>query len=117
MRKSLWIMLAVLLVAIAAPNAHADSFTATFTCTVGTCTSPLPVATDVTFPVSTTWTITFAGATFGLDSNNIFSLPTATYEWGTGRVNFSELGQFVILDTCVCEGIAENISPVGALFG
>jgi hypothetical protein len=29
MRKSLWIMLAVLLVAIGAPNAHADSFTFT----------------------------------------------------------------------------------------
>jgi hypothetical protein len=31
MRKSLWIMLAVLLVAIGAPNAHADSFTYTYT--------------------------------------------------------------------------------------
>jgi hypothetical protein len=35
MRKSLWIILAVLLVAIAAPDAHADSFTYTYTDTVG----------------------------------------------------------------------------------
>jgi hypothetical protein len=35
MRKSMWIMLAVLLVAIGAPNVHADSFTYTYTDTVG----------------------------------------------------------------------------------
>jgi hypothetical protein len=33
MRKSLWIMLAVILVAFGAPNAHADAFTADITCT------------------------------------------------------------------------------------
>ena len=31
MRKSLWIMLAVMVVAVSAPNAHADSFTYTYT--------------------------------------------------------------------------------------
>ena len=35
MRKSLWIILAVLAVAVSAPNAHADSFTYTYTDTVG----------------------------------------------------------------------------------
>jgi PEP-CTERM motif len=57
MRKSLWIMLAALLVAIAAPSAHADSFTATFSCS-GTCVGGTPTAPDVTFPapvIDVTW--------------------------------------------------------------
>jgi hypothetical protein len=43
MRKSLWIFLAVLLVAIGAPNARGDGFTPIITCT-GACTPP-PFAT------------------------------------------------------------------------
>jgi hypothetical protein len=57
MRKSLWIMLAALLVAIAAPSARADSFTATFSCS-GTCVGGTPTAPDVTFPapvIDVTW--------------------------------------------------------------
>jgi PEP-CTERM motif len=52
MRKSFWIILAVLGVAIGAPNALAESFTPTFTCT-GTCSST-PTAPDVVFPQPTT---------------------------------------------------------------
>jgi hypothetical protein len=115
MRKSLWIILAAIVVTVAAPSAHADSFTATFTCTVGTCTTPLPVASDVTFPASTTWTITFAGATFGLDVNAISSPSTATYDWGTGGINDSEVGLFIILAPPGL-GAATNSTPVSALF-
>ena len=61
MRKSLWIMLAVLLAAIVAPSAQADSFTVDFT-TTG-CTAPclLPSAADVMFPSPTTMDVTFDG--------------------------------------------------------
>jgi hypothetical protein len=57
MRKSLWIMLAALLVAVAAPSARADSFTATFSCS-GTCVGGTPTAPDVSFPapvIDVTW--------------------------------------------------------------
>ncbi len=65
MGKSLWIIFAVLFVAIEAPNAHADSlFTPTFTCTqAGGCTS-LPTAPAVSFPAPTTITETWNGFVF-----------------------------------------------------
>jgi hypothetical protein len=57
----------------------------------------LPVASDVTIPVSTTWNITFAGVTFALSYNTI-SVPTDSYVWGTGDVNHSSDGEFLIHD-------------------
>ena len=56
MRKSLWIILTVLLVAIGAPNAHADriiGYTAVFTCNTGECRPSLPPITGDT-PVGVT---------------------------------------------------------------
>ncbi len=53
MRKSLWIVLTLLLVAIVAPCAHAGSVTAIFTCTGdnngGPCLEATPTAPNVTF--------------------------------------------------------------------
>ncbi len=81
MRKLLWIILAVLavlFVAIGAPNAHADTFPATFTCT-GTCVS-VPTAPDVSFPSPTTLTENWNTFTFavGLLSG---SAPSDAYIW------------------------------------
>jgi len=78
MRKSLWIILAVLLVTIAAPNAHADSFSVTFTSQFG---HPPPTAMDVTFP-SPTLDITWQGIAFTVAFPSSF-LPGDSYGWGT----------------------------------
>jgi hypothetical protein len=90
MRKnSKWVVLAVLLVAIGAPNAQADSYTPTFTCT-GTCVS-LPTAPGVTFPSPTTIQVTWNGFLFDIPIVNPLPpplspplplpLPTDSYEW------------------------------------
>jgi len=69
MRKSLWIIVAVLFVAIAAPNAHADSSTdGTITFTVS---SGGPIATgsfvfDDTTDTLTSYTVTWDGVLFNL---------------------------------------------------
>lgn len=77
MRKSLWIMLAVMVVAVSAPNAHADSFSVTFTGTF------LPTASDVTFP-SPTLDIMWQGFAFALTLPSS-SLPTDSYGWGSAK--------------------------------
>jgi hypothetical protein len=68
MRKSLWVILTVLLVIIGAPNAHADSYSATFTCS-GICTST---------PSSTTATFTLSGS----NSIGVFTWDTVSYSFG-----------------------------------
>jgi len=78
MRKSLWIILAIMLVAIVAPNAHADSFTATFTCS-GTCVGGLPTAPDVSFPAPVV-DVTWNDNTFPLTLPSS-DLPTDSYVW------------------------------------
>lgn len=59
MRKLLWIILTVLVLAVGAPIAHADSYEPFFTTMgcVGVCA--LPTATDVVFPAPTTMDVTF----------------------------------------------------------
>jgi hypothetical protein len=95
MRKSLWIMLAVLLVAIGAPNAYADSETPTFTCR-GTCVGGTPTAPDVSFPApvfDVTWNDVLFSYT--LPSSD---LPTDSYTWfgDTGlHATFSVTNQFL----------------------
>ncbi len=82
MRKSLWVSLIVLFVAIGAPNAYANSETPTFTCTGAPlpCLSS-PTAPAVTFPGPTldlTWdTLSVGEITFlySIDS------PSDTYTW------------------------------------
>ena len=77
MRKSLWIILVVLVVAVGAPIAHADSFSVTFTNTLTTVAAP--TASDVTFP-SPTLDIMWQGLAFALTLPSS-SLPTDTYSW------------------------------------
>jgi hypothetical protein len=97
MRKSLWIILVVLVVAVGAPIAHADSFTATFTCNAP-CTST-PTAPTVSFPSPTTITETWAGfsASIPLAAGD---LPTDTYTWSNQLLDLiaGNFIDFTILD-------------------
>jgi hypothetical protein len=98
MQKSLWIILSALLLSIVAPNAHADSFTPTFTC-LGTCVST-PTAPNVSFPpnaITETWdgfTVTLS-----LDPSD---KPTDDYSWNNSIQVVDELEDrvfFLIVDT------------------
>jgi hypothetical protein len=98
MRKSLWIILTVLVVAVAAPVAHADSFTATFTCNTP-CTST-PTAPDVSFPAPTFLSETWDGFSFDhfLAAGD---LPTDQYTWEnilTGELGSSFSIGFLLTD-------------------
>lgn len=62
MRKSLWIILILLLVAITAPCAQAGSVTVTFTCT-GDNTDGFPFGPCLVSPAPTTPDVTFQGPT------------------------------------------------------
>ena len=72
MRKSLWIMLAVLAVAVSAPNAHADEFQYTYTVTASNPpgawtfsweTVPIPgVTAEVVLPPSSLATVMLTGS-------------------------------------------------------
>jgi PEP-CTERM motif len=90
MRELFWIVFAVLCLAIGSPNAHADSYTATFTC-IGPCVS-LPTAPDVTFPpppsIMETW-----GVFVGLIPLGPLDVPTDTYIW-TNTVTLDPLFPF-----------------------
>ena len=97
----------------AAPNAHADSFTPSFTCPGGGsgCFGPvlLPTAPDVTFP-SPTFTITFDLVTFSLTLSAV-DLPGDTYNWHADTSGFgpaSSLFDFDITDTTTHE--STNVS-------
>jgi PEP-CTERM motif len=97
MRKSLWIIPIVLvLLAIAAPIAHADSFEPFFSTTgcVGVCA--LPTASDVVFPAPTTMDVTFDAASAAV------SIPsgdesTDAYVWYASAVGSSL--NFLLTDT------------------
>jgi hypothetical protein len=79
MRKFGWIAITILLICVASPNAHADSYTATFACT-GTCLVPLPTAEPVTFASSTYPEVTWFLNTFFL-SLAAEDAPTDDYYW------------------------------------
>ena len=83
MRK-LWLVLAVMVVAVSAPNAHGDSFSPVFTTTGCTGTCLLPTAPDVTFPSPTTIDVTFDGVTSSV------AIPSGdasgdTYAWAANK--------------------------------
>jgi hypothetical protein len=84
MRKSLWIILTVLLVAIGATNAHADTLNIpTFTCTPGPCGST-PTAPNVSFPgPPVTIDVTYDLVLFSivLPDPGGLDLPGNKYEW------------------------------------
>jgi hypothetical protein len=102
MRKSVWIMLAALLVVIGAPSAHADSFTPIFTTTGCSGTCALPTALDVSFPSPTTMDVTYLG--FSETVPIPTGLPGDTFGWNADieRVSFD----FFIEDgsTPTCNG-------------
>lgn len=79
MKKSLWII-ALLFVVIGTPNAHATSFTPTFTC-FGVCDGGTPTAPDVSFPAPTTITETWDGFTLTI-ALDAFALPSDSYTFG-----------------------------------
>ena len=96
MRKSLWIIPIVLVLAIGAPIAHADSFEPFFTTMgcVGVCA--LPTASDVVFPAPTTMDVTFDGVSAAV------SIPygdgsTDNYVWFASVVGSSL--NFLLIDT------------------
>lgn len=72
MRKSLWIMLAVMVVAVGAPNAHADSFTYDFTSTTAGATGSVEF-TESSILTSLTTISSFTSDTF----SNLLSLTIA----------------------------------------
>jgi hypothetical protein len=88
MQKSLWIvpaLLALLFVGIGVPNAHADAFTATFTCTqVGGCTYlPTPTTVTATFAPggpNAIGAFTWYGAAFSFSLPAAW-LPTDSFTW------------------------------------
>ena|ERR1700730_1603704 len=79
MRKSLWMLLAVLFVSIGASNAHADSYV-TFQCT-GTCDS-IPIATNnpMSFP-SSTIDVLWEGIGFHLTFSDPHDAASDSYVW------------------------------------
>lgn len=84
MRKSTYII-PLLIAAMFAPAAHADSlYTATFTCT-GTCLSTPPATTpDVTFPPPVVLDVTWNGLSILL-ALSPGDLPTDVYSWVAGE--------------------------------
>jgi len=90
MRKTMWMILALLLGAIVAPCVRADSVT--FTCTAN-CPAdvPAPTALNVTFP-SPALVISFDNQTLHLTLPSQ-DLDTNTYTW------FTSNNQFIISDT------------------
>jgi hypothetical protein len=105
MRKSFWIVLALLVAG--APVAHADSFAATFT--------GGPTAPDVTFP-SPTLTISFDGSTFSITLPSA-DLPTDQYTWSKAPSVCGVCGTaFVITDqtTNMATSGGGSISTEGA---
>jgi hypothetical protein len=89
MRRPLWTILAVLLVAIGIPSSHADSFTPIFTC--GLCTSAIPTAPSVSFPAPLAINITWENTLFEFSLTS--GEPADIYGWaGVTPVAFSQSG-------------------------
>ncbi len=97
MRKSFWIILAISFLALGAPNARADSYTATFT--GGCCPVPTPI--DVTFPAPTLTT------GFGTIELPAIDSPGDTYTWQVGIDGLPgppcEICQFQVYDSTTNE--------------
>jgi hypothetical protein len=110
MRKSLWFTLGFLFVAIGAPNAHADSYAATFTCKF-TCLS-LPTAPDVTFPSPTSITVTWDTLSFPLSLASP-DVPSDTYDWtGSVGTDIPGLATFEIQDLTTLDATARSYNNI-----
>ena len=108
MRKSLWIILAISFLVLGAPDAHADSYTATF---IGGCCFVPPAASDVTFPAPTLTIheqVTFVITLPAIDS------PRDTYTWQVGIDGLPAPGpcetcEFEIFDNTTNERSEEDL--------
>ena len=80
MRKSVWIMALLLVVALAVPNAWADSFDASFTCTAS-CSS-VPTDPFISFP-SPNIPISFFNQSFSITLDGSDN-PTDSFSWSVG---------------------------------
>ena len=107
MRKSLWIVLALLVVG-GAPIAHADSYAATFTCTSG-CNTP-PTAPDVTFP-SPILTVTFKGLTFDFPARPSGELPGDDYGWSQGISSCGVVGPLICAELDITDFSRDETLP------
>jgi hypothetical protein len=92
MRKAMWVILTLVLGAIAVPCAHADGVTFTCVPTVFVPCVAAPTAPNVTFPTPTTLVITWDGQTFDITLPSGW-LDTNTFIW------FASNDQFIITDT------------------
>jgi hypothetical protein len=108
MRKSLWITLAVLVVAVGAPNAHAGSFNATFTvdpCPImlgSTCLGNTPTVNNnpIVFPLPGDLSFTWDGQTFIFSFANLGA--GDSYTWSaSAATDIASYGTtlFTITDT------------------
>jgi PEP-CTERM motif len=117
MRKTLWIMLAVLLVAIAAPAVHADGV---YAITFNGPGAPTVVGSDLLDYNSTlkefttpSLEIMFDGLTVTLDNQNFAgAFPTDRFSWGGPFVD----GNFDISETLLGENIYSGALPSSAAF-
>jgi hypothetical protein len=96
MRKCLWIILTVLLVAFVAPESHGDTFTATFTCSGGPCFITPATVHDTSFPSPTTVDVTIFGTSFPIPLL-AGDKSTDVYSWATGDISVQQQA-FSILD-------------------
>ncbi len=100
MRKSSWIILVVLVVILGAPSAHADSYTADFTCSL-TCMFTPVADNPVVFSVPTHFTFTIDDG----DPSTSFTvtlppavLPTDVIQWGDSYYATDFDGEYMGLD-------------------
>ncbi len=111
MRKSLWIITVLVFAAIGAPNAHADSFTVTFTCQAP-CGS-LPTAPGIVSFPGPTIVVTYDSTVFSLTlSSTPPDTPSDTYDWyayESGGVPVD----FEILDTSTGDDELVGVKSIG----
>jgi hypothetical protein len=108
MRKSFSIILALLALAVIAPNVRADSSTPTFTTEGCTGVCALPTATDVTFPSPTTMDVTFVVL------NEVVTIPAGVEPGDTlfweGLVSIGPSFFFLATAPQTCQGIDIGIA-------
>jgi hypothetical protein len=119
MRKSLWMILALLLGAIVAPTiVKADTYTATFFCT-GTCTSVPAPDTNVVFPTPTLFTVWNTIVFNGLLLINPSFNATDAYTWNATYSLPIPLGgdfyhaEFDITDTSITDCAVAGCNVIG----
>jgi hypothetical protein len=125
MKKLLCLVPALLLFAtIGTPDAHADSYVATFNCTVAFhCEDAIPTAPDVSFPAPTDMYVTVRGA----GDPVVFDMPLAaddapldTYTWAYTATDYNPTGyqyaSFTLIDFTTNLSESITLDTNGALY-